>query len=89
MIAPTTTDQKKPNDRVARQVGAAIRRLRLERGLMGKQLASRAGISMPMLSRYEHGHQHPTLPTLVKLLRTLGCSAEDFGKRLGPWGCLP
>jgi transcriptional regulator with XRE-family HTH domain len=40
-----------------------------------------------MLSRYEHGRQQPTLTTLVKILRVLDCSAEDFGKRLGPWGC--
>jgi ribosome-binding protein aMBF1 (putative translation factor) len=80
--------RKKHDDRVARQVGAAIRRMRLERGLFPKQLAPRAGITRPMLSRYEHGHQLPTLATLVKLLRTLDCSAEDFGMRLGPWGCL-
>ncbi|MDP9120113.1 MAG: helix-turn-helix domain-containing protein [Acidobacteriota bacterium] len=39
-----------------------------------------------MLSRYEHGRQYPSLPSLVKILRTLGCSA---GSRLRPWGCLP
>jgi len=32
--------------------------------------------------------QSPSLPNLVKILRVLGCSAEDFGKRLGPSGCL-
>ena len=74
--------------RVARQVGQALRRLRLERRLLGKQVASRADITRTMLSRYEHGHQNPSLPNLVKILRVLGCSAEDFGKRLGPWGCL-
>lgn len=79
----------KPEERVARQVGAALRRLRRERRLLSKQVASRAGISRPMLSRYEHGQQHPSLPNLVKVLRALDCSAEDFGKRLGPWGCLP
>jgi len=42
-----------------------------------------------MLSRYEHGHKYPSLPNLVKILRVLECSAEEFGKRLGPWGCLP
>lgn len=79
----------KPEERVARQVGAALRRLRHERRLLSKQVASRAGISRPMLSRYEHGQQHPSLPNLVKVLRALDCTAEDFGKRLGPWGCLP
>jgi len=53
-----------------------------------KVVASRSGVTRSMLSRYEHGHRQPTLTTLVKILQTLGCSAEDFGKRLGPWGCL-
>jgi transcriptional regulator with XRE-family HTH domain len=77
------------NQRIARQVGSALRRLRLERRLLSKQVASRAGITRPMLSRYEQGQQHPSLPNLVKVLQALDCSAEDFGKRLGPWGCLP
>jgi len=75
-------------DRVSRQVGAALRRLRLERRLGQKQIAGRAGVTVSMLSRYEHGRQYPSLPSLVKILRALDCSAEDFGKRLGPWGCL-
>jgi transcriptional regulator with XRE-family HTH domain len=78
----------KPEDLVSRQVGAALRRLRLERRLGQKQVAARAGITRPMLSRYEHGQQHPSLPNLVKVLRALDCSAEDFGRHLGPWGCL-
>jgi transcriptional regulator with XRE-family HTH domain len=76
------------DQRVSRQVGQALRRLRLERDFAMKVVASRSGITRPMLSRYEHGRQQPTLTTLVKILRVLDCSAEDFGKRLGPWGCL-
>jgi transcriptional regulator with XRE-family HTH domain len=79
----------KPEDRVSRQVGAALRRLRLERRFAMKAVASRAGITRPMLSRYEHGQQHPSLPNLVRVLRAMDCTAEDFGRRLGPWGCLP
>jgi transcriptional regulator with XRE-family HTH domain len=76
-------------DRACRQVGAALRRFRLERRLGQKQVAGRAGVTVSMLSRYEHGRQYPSLPSLVKILRALDCSAEDFGKRLGPWGCQP
>jgi transcriptional regulator with XRE-family HTH domain len=75
--------------RVACQVGQALRRLRLERAFAMKVVANRSGVTVAMLSRYEHGHQAPSLPSLVKILRVLDCSAEDFGKRLGPWGCLP
>jgi transcriptional regulator with XRE-family HTH domain len=77
------------DQRVSRQVGQALRRLRLERDFAMKVVASRSGVTRPMLSRYENGHQAPSLPSLVKILRVLDCSAEDFGKRLGPWGCLP
>ena len=83
MTAATMTQE-----RIACQIGAALHRLRRDRGMLSKQVASRAGIARSMLSRYEHGRQHPSLPTLVKILRVLDCSAEDFGKRLGPWGCL-
>jgi transcriptional regulator with XRE-family HTH domain len=85
----TGADAMDSNQRISRQVGGALRRLRLERRLLSKQVASRAGISRPTLSRYEHGRQHPSLPNLVKVLRALDCSAEDFGRHLGPWGCLP
>ena len=81
MSAPARSDM-----RVAHQVGQALRLLRLERRMLSKQVASRADITRSMLSRYEHGHQNPTLPVLFKILKTLDCSAEDFGKRLGPWG---
>jgi transcriptional regulator with XRE-family HTH domain len=77
------------DERVAHQVGQALRRLRKERRMLGKQVASRADITRSMLSRYEHGQGCPSLPNLVKILRVLDCSAEDFGKRLGPWGRLP
>jgi transcriptional regulator with XRE-family HTH domain len=74
--------------RVAHQVGAALRRIRDARGLRLSKLAGLAGISRPMLSRYEHGHASPVLPTLVKLLKALDCTAEEFGRYVGPWGCV-
>jgi len=77
------------DERVARQIGKALRRLRLEEDLVLKQVAGRAGITISMLSAYEHGHRCPTVPNLVNILRALDCSAEYFGSRLGPWGCLP
>lgn len=76
------------DDRVARQVGQALRRIRIKRGLPRKALARMAGITLPALSLYETGQRCPMLPNLVAMLQVLGCSAEDFGKYLGPWGCL-
>ena len=81
MSGPARSDK-----RVVNQVGQALRRLRLERDFAMKVVASRSGVTRSMLSRYEHGRQLPTLSTLVKILRVLDCSVEEFGSRLGP--CL-
>jgi transcriptional regulator with XRE-family HTH domain len=78
-----------PDHRTALQVGAALRRLRQERGARQCLLAEKAGITKAMLSNYERGRRCPALPTLVKILQALGCSAEEFGRHLGPWGSLP
>jgi transcriptional regulator with XRE-family HTH domain len=79
----------KSDERVACQVGRALRRLRLDQDFLMKQVAGRAEITVSMLSLYEHGHRCPSLPNLVKILRALDCTAEEFGNTLGPWGCLP
>ena len=60
--------------------------VRRKKDLAMKQVAGRAGITISMLSCYEHGHSCPTLPNLVNILRALDCSAEEFGSRVGPWG---
>ncbi|MDP9120051.1 MAG: helix-turn-helix transcriptional regulator [Acidobacteriota bacterium] len=77
------------DDRVTRQVGAALLRIRERRGRKQCVVADLAGITHSMLSAYEGGRMCPAVPTLVKVLRALDCSAEEFGRVLGPWGCLP
>jgi transcriptional regulator with XRE-family HTH domain len=79
----------KPEDRVSRQVGAALRRVRVQRRHPQYRVADGAGISRRQLAAYEHGRQQPSVAGLAALLRVLGCSAEEFGRHLGPWGCLP
>ena len=76
------------DQRVARQVGAALRRLRHERDETQRPLARSAGISGAQLAAYEGGCEQPSVAALATLVRALGCSAEEFGKHLGPWGCL-
>ncbi|HLW79228.1 MAG TPA: helix-turn-helix transcriptional regulator [Terriglobia bacterium] len=73
--------------RFARQVGNAIRRLRVERRDTHRQLAGRAGIPVAALAAYEAGQQLPDLRTLRLLVVALGTTADDFGRHLGPWGC--
>jgi transcriptional regulator with XRE-family HTH domain len=61
----------KSNQRIARQVGAAIRRLRLKQGQAQRQLADCAGIPETALSAYECGQQLPDLQTLRVVLAAL------------------
>jgi transcriptional regulator with XRE-family HTH domain len=76
------------DDRMAHQVGAAIRRLREARGIPQSAVAELVGISRPALSRYERGGACPVLSDLVRVLQVLDCSAEEFGRHVGPWGSL-
>ena len=74
------------HQRIARQVGAALRRLRQKRRETWRQVAAAAGIPPAALAAYERGRQLPDLATLGLLLAALSVSAEEFGRYLGPWG---
>jgi transcriptional regulator with XRE-family HTH domain len=75
--------------RVARQIGAALLRIRRDRDMKQYVVADLAGITKGMLSAYETGRQNPSVGTLSKVLTALDCTAEEFGRYLGPWGCIP
>ncbi len=63
----------------ARQIGARLRQLRKARGLTGKEVAERAGIPPPQLSRIERGQQHGGgLPALEPLLAAMDCTLHDL-----------
>lgn len=74
------------NQRIARQVGGTVRRLRSQRGQAQRQVAHLAGITRAALSAYERGQQLPTAPVLARLLAALDCSEEHFSRHFGPFG---
>lgn len=76
------------NQRIARQIGSAIRRIRIERGAQQRDVAILAGIPKRLLSGYERGEQVPSFPTLAKVLSTLGCPPEEFSRYFGPWASV-
>jgi transcriptional regulator with XRE-family HTH domain len=76
------------DQRVARQVGAALRRVREGRSYRQCRVAEAAGITRWQLAAYEGGREQPSVAALTAVLTVLGCSAEEFGKHLGPWGIL-
>jgi len=63
------------SDDSAESVGARLRRLRLERGLSQRQLASR-GISYAYVSRIESGQRIPSVRAIRLLARRLGVTPE-------------
>ena len=59
-------------------LGARIKTLRQERGLLQKHLAEKAGLTASMVSQIESGRLTPTLPTLGKLAGAFGVSVPEL-----------
>lgn len=75
-------------DRIARQVGVTVRRLRQQRAETQHQVAGLAGILTTELSSYERGRQLPSVPVLARLLAALDCTEEHFSRHFGPFGLV-
>jgi len=69
--------------RLAREVGARIRRRRGQRGWSQGQLGRALGRDHSTVSRWESGDRLPTLPALLAIGRVLGCGPAA----LLPGGC--
>lgn len=59
-------------------LGARIKALREERGLLQKQLAEKAGLTASKMSQIESGRLTPTLRTLRKVADALGASIPEL-----------
>jgi transcriptional regulator with XRE-family HTH domain len=74
-------DPDAPTVRPESHVGVRVRELRQARGLSGRELASRAGVSAGYLSRLENGRLSPTVSTLTRIMRAMGEPvAKVFGE---------
>jgi len=56
----------------AKEIGAALKRLRIDAGISLADMAERMGMAHQNLSRMEHGKKEPMLTSVNKYLRTLG-----------------
>lgn len=72
---------------LAKQLGAAIRRLRKERKLSQQDLASAMGTARTSVSRLERGLLLPSLPTIERATFALGIGIADLF--LGLSRCQP
>lgn len=58
--------------------GKVLRRLRLEVGLTQEQLGFEAELRRTYVSILELGQQQPSLSSILKLAKALGCSAQEL-----------
>jgi transcriptional regulator with XRE-family HTH domain len=63
---------------VGAALGATLRRLRKERGMSTRALASTIGVSGGLISQLENGITLPSLTTIIKLAGALGVSIGDL-----------
>ena len=66
---------KKNSDLV--KFGLNVRRLRLKRGLSQAAVAKQAGLSANYVGTLERGIQNPSLKTLERLAKGLGCPMSE------------
>lgn len=64
-------DQEYVDARLAGDLGQAVYDRRIELGLSQAELAERAGMTQPQVSRMEGGDTVPTLPLLRRLAKAL------------------
>ena len=64
-------DQEYVDARLAGDLGQAVYDRRIELGLSQTELAERAGMTQPQVSRMEGGDTVPTLPLLRRLAKAL------------------
>lgn len=55
-----------------------LKAIRIENGLSQKQLADMVGITQPTYSNIENGKRNPTIKTLKRIAKALGCSIDDL-----------
>jgi transcriptional regulator with XRE-family HTH domain len=58
-------------------LGGRLRNKRIERGLSGRELARRIGISASLVSQIETGRIQPSVRTLCAIVNELGASFDD------------
>jgi len=66
-----------------RELGARVRSLRAEAGLSGAELARRAGVPQPSVSRAEAGHRLEDVAVVERLVSALGLDAAAARQLVG------
>lgn len=81
LVMTNRETRKTSGEAMADALGPRLRELREARGVSGRALASRVGMSSGYISRIENGRVSPTVSTLERIAAALGESmAALFGK---------
>ena len=75
--------QTPSRDRILRDFGRAIVKMRAEAGLSQEQLADAAGLHRTYIGGLERAERNPTVLTLVALSKGLGISTSALLARAG------
>lgn len=59
-------------------LGSRIREIRFARNLTQEKLAEAVGVGTTHISHIETGNTTPSLQTLLDIINTLGCSADEL-----------
>lgn len=78
------TKRATPSDELAGTIGAAIRKRRVDQGVTMQELANRAGLSQPFLSKVERGIAQLSMRALERVAQALGTSALGLFAGIGP-----
>lgn len=68
--------------RILRALGRNLNRLRMNSGLTQEKLAEKADITLRYLQFLEAGQRNPSISSLVRLRKVLGCSFDDLFRGL-------
>jgi len=63
---------------LAQAFGAAVRALRMERGIAQESLANLAGVERSHMGKVERGEHMPTLAIIFKIAGALNCSTAEL-----------
>lgn len=66
----------KRKNQKADELGQIIRGLREENGMTREQLSERASLGIRHMAAIESGDKNPSVPTLIRLIRSMGVSAD-------------
>ena len=71
-----------PPSKIAKQLGACIRSLRLDTGLSQVEFGERCGFYQTYLSRVENGQANPTINALEVIANTLGLTVFELFEKV-------